>query len=105
MCCFINNSLVEKYVYEPRIKINAISEYGNSIETVFGIKAEAESDTHYLFSVRLKNSNISLLYRINKFDFAVEYITNAYFDESESKVNWQINSDLADEFTNDFDLR
>lgn len=97
--------LVEKYVYEPRIKINAISEYGNSIETVFGIKAEAESDTHYLFSIRLKNSNISLLYRINKFDFAVEYITNAYFDESERKVNWQINSDLADEFTNDFDLR
>lgn len=97
--------LVEKYVYEPRIKINAISEYGNSIDTIFGIKAEAESDTHYLFSVRLKNSNTSLLYRINKSDFAVEYITNAYFDESESKVNWQINSGLADEFTNDFDLR
>lgn len=99
------NSLVEKYVYETRIKMTALSEYGNSIETVFGIKAEAESDTHYLFSVRLNNSNTYLLYRINKSDFTVEYINNAYFDESESTVRWQIYSDLADEFTNDFDLQ
>ncbi len=99
------NSLVEKYVYETRIKMTALNEYGNSIETVFGIKAEAESDTHYLFSVRLNNSNTYLLYRINKSDFTVEYINKAYFDESESTVRWQIYSDLADEFTNDFDLQ
>lgn len=99
------NSLVEEYIYQVRIEKYAVAEYGDKIDTIFGVRAEADNNTHYLFSAQLWNSNTALLYRINKTNFNIEYISESYFDENEYEVLWQMYPELVNEFPNDFDLR
>ncbi len=99
------NSLLEEYVYGVRIEDYAVAEYGDKIDTIFGTRVEADNKTHYLFSVRLWDSTTTLLYRINKSNFNIEYIDSSYYDSYENEVFWQMYPELVDEFPNDFDLR
>lgn len=99
------NLLLEQYLYGPRVEKEALKTYGDAVDTVFGVRAEGENDTHYLFSVSKRQGDSSGLYRINKKSYEIEFIDEAYYDTNNYSVIWQMDPKVQNEFPVDFDLR
>ncbi len=98
------NELLKECVYGLRIQKEALRTYGNEITTVFSIYAEAENDTHYLYSAVAWRDNLAFLYKINKESLKIDYVSEVYCDFQDYEVYWKDQSELVSEFPLDLDL-
>lgn len=99
-------TLMTKEVYTQRVKRAAVAKYGINLIKGPNILLEAENETEYLYSCVIEQSQTAAMYKINKNNYDVTFITElpAYQQLNPSgygyttTVNWEAYPKLFSEF-------